>query len=94
LDNENIISKIHISVGGVAAIPKYLFEASAFLKNKKLSSTVLNDFFEIVNKEVSPISDARGTAAYKRLLTRQLILAHFITFFGPIEPLTNQLLKN
>lgn len=94
LDKEEIISDIHISVGGVAAIPKYLFEASAFLKNKKLSDEVLNDFFKIVNKEVSPISDARGTAEYKRLLVRQLILAHFIEFFGAIEPITNKLLKN
>jgi xanthine dehydrogenase small subunit len=31
--------------------------------------------------EVAPISDARGTAAYKRLLLRQLVLAHFIEMF-------------
>jgi len=31
--------------------------------------------------EISPISDARGTAAYKRLLLGQLIKAHFLTIF-------------
>ena len=31
--------------------------------------------------EISPISDARGTAEYKRLLLRQLIFAHFILLF-------------
>jgi xanthine dehydrogenase iron-sulfur cluster and FAD-binding subunit A len=30
-----------------------------------------------MNTEIAPISDARGTADYKRLLLRQLFLAHF-----------------
>jgi hypothetical protein len=28
-------------------------------------------------RETSPIDDVRGSAAYKRLLLRQLVLAHF-----------------
>ena len=91
LNQEETISEIHISAGGVGPIPKYLLEASTFLKNKKLSVEVLNDFFKIVNNEISPISDARGTAEYKRLLLRQLILAHFVEFFGAIEPITKML---
>jgi xanthine dehydrogenase small subunit len=31
-----------------------------------------------MNDEIAPISDARGTKEYKRLLLRQLFLAHFI----------------
>jgi xanthine dehydrogenase small subunit len=31
--------------------------------------------------EISPISDVRGSADYKRLLLGQLILAHFVTLF-------------
>ncbi|MFK8008565.1 MAG: FAD binding domain-containing protein [Saprospiraceae bacterium] len=91
LNKEGEISIIHISAGGVGPIPKYLFESAGFLKNKKLTDEVLNDFFKIVNQEISPISDARGTAEYKRLLLRQLILTHFIEFFGVIEPITKML---
>jgi xanthine dehydrogenase small subunit len=32
--------------------------------------------------EVTPISDVRGTAGYKRLLLGQLVLAHFSVLFG------------
>lgn len=91
LNKDKTISEIHISAGGVGPIPKYLLESSSFLKNKKLSDEVLNDFFKIVNREISPISDARGTAAYKRLLLRQLILAHFLKFFGAIDSITKML---
>jgi len=91
LNKDKTIATIHLSAGGVGPIPKYLLKSCIFLKNKKLSDTVLNDFFEIVNQEVSPISDARGTAEYKRLLLRQLILAHFIEFFGATEPITKML---
>ena len=31
--------------------------------------------------EISPISDARGSAEYKKLLLRQLLFAHFIKLF-------------
>jgi len=91
LSEDKTISAIHLSAGGVGPIPKYLFKSSVFLKNKKLSDIDLNDFFKMVNQEISPISDARGAADYKRLLLRQLILAHFIEFFGAIEPITKML---
>jgi xanthine dehydrogenase small subunit len=35
---------------------------------------------EVMQTEISPISDVRGTADYKRLLLRQLLLAHFLKF--------------
>jgi xanthine dehydrogenase small subunit len=91
INEEGTIANAHISAGGVAPIPKYLFESSSFLKNKNLDAFVLRGFFKIVNEEVAPISDARGTAAYKRLLLRQLILSHFIKFFGATEPITKML---
>ncbi|MFL6373746.1 MAG: hypothetical protein ACJ73D_03665, partial [Pyrinomonadaceae bacterium] len=37
---------------------------------------------EIMQTEISPISDVRGTADYKRLLLRQLFRAHFVELFG------------
>lgn len=80
-ENGTILSA-HISAGGVAAIPKYLHRSSVFLKGKKLDEATLKEFLDVLNSEVSPISDARGTAAYKRLLLRQLVLAHFVEFFG------------
>ncbi|MBT5115607.1 MAG: (2Fe-2S)-binding protein, partial [Candidatus Marinimicrobia bacterium] len=36
---------------------------------------------DVLQREISPISDVRGSADYKRLLLRQLFYAHFIKLF-------------
>lgn len=73
----NTIKQIHLSAGGVFAYPKYLNNTCNYLLNKKIDDKVLQEAVAIMQQEVSPISDARGTAEYKRLLLRQLFLAHF-----------------
>lgn len=78
---DNKIIKAHIAVGGVAAIPKYLPKTSAFLQAKKLTKEVVLAAQELLQAEIAPISDIRGSATYKRLLARQLFYAHFIKLF-------------
>jgi len=75
------ISEAHVSIGGVAAIPKYLHETSAFLVDKPLTLDTIIEANQILQNEISPISDVRGTTDYKRLLGRQLFFAHFTTLF-------------
>ncbi|MBI1781907.1 MAG: FAD binding domain-containing protein [Sphingobacteriales bacterium] len=77
LDEKGDIEELHLSAGGVAPYPKYLSNTIAFLKGKKPTSSVLKEAIQVMNDEITPISDARGTADYKRLLLRQLFLAHF-----------------
>jgi xanthine dehydrogenase small subunit len=77
LNDDGIINEIHLSAGGVAPFPKYLKETVSFLKGKKINAENLKAAIEIMNTEIAPISDARGTKEYKRLLLRQLFLAHF-----------------
>ncbi len=76
-DDAGIITEIHLSAGGVAPFPKYLGNTAEYLKGKEINVTNLKAAVEIMNAEVAPISDARGTKEYKRLLLRQLFLAHF-----------------
>lgn len=71
----------HLSAGGVGPVPFYLAQTSAYLKGKPIDEKIIEEAIAIAKKEVSPISDARGTAAYKRFLLGQLIKAHFITLF-------------
>ncbi len=75
------ISNSHISAGGVGPIPLYLQNTCTFLKEKKLTNEIIKSANNILQSEISPISDVRGTADYKRLLLRQLFYAHFITLF-------------
>ncbi|NNC49732.1 MAG: 2Fe-2S iron-sulfur cluster binding domain-containing protein [Flaviramulus sp.] len=80
VENETIL-EAHVSIGGVAAIPKYLQETSAFLKGKLLTTQTIIDANQILQKEIAPISDVRGSSDYKRLLARQLFFAHFTELF-------------
>ena len=75
------IREAHVSAGGVAPIPKYLTNTSAFLAGKLISKDTVRSAITVMNEEIAPISDARGTADYKRLLLRQLFFAHFMELF-------------
>ncbi|NHM07108.1 2Fe-2S iron-sulfur cluster binding domain-containing protein [Flavobacterium sp. CYK-4] len=82
LKTENqIITEANVSMGGVGPIPKYLAKTSEFLKGKSIATETLKSAEVILQTEISPISDARGTESYKRLLGRQLFFAHFIELF-------------
>lgn len=75
------IREAHVSAGGVAPIPKYLADTSAFLEGNTVSQETVRAATNVMNEEVAPIRDARGTADYKRLLLRQLFFAHFMQLF-------------
>jgi xanthine dehydrogenase small subunit len=70
-----------ISAGGVGPIPMLLKATSAYLSRKSINENSLEEAIEIAQTEISPISDTRGSAEYKRLLLGQLIKAHFITLY-------------
>ena len=75
---DEIIIEAGLAAGGVAPVPLYLVKSSAFLKGKIISAQLVEELLLIVQSEISPISDVRGTETYKRLLLQQLIKAHFI----------------
>ena len=76
------IADAHVAVGGVAPTPLYLKEMSAFLRGKVVNEETITGANKIMQSEISPISDVRGTAYYKRLLLRQLFRAHFVELFS------------
>ena len=76
-----LITHAGLSAGGVGPVPLYLSNTSAFLKDKKVTEEIIDEAIAIAQSEISPISDARGSEDYKRLLLSQLIKAHFITLF-------------
>jgi len=79
--NGDIISEAHCSIGGVGPIPKYLTLTSAFLTGKAITAKMVKEAEKLLQTELAPISDARGTIEYKRLLARQLFFSHFIALF-------------
>ncbi|HEX8462662.1 MAG TPA: FAD binding domain-containing protein, partial [Segetibacter sp.] len=81
----HLITDAGISAGGVGPIPMFLERTTAYLKGKEISEDLVFDLIEIAQTEISPISDARGTEEYKRLLLSQLIKAHFLTLFPVLK---------
>jgi len=80
VEDEKVIS-CGLSIGGVAPIPLFLKETSAFLEGKTLNTETIKSALKIIDKEISPISDVRGSAEYKRLLAKQLFKGHFMKLF-------------
>jgi xanthine dehydrogenase small subunit len=79
--NDGIMVRVHLSAGGVTPIPLYLSGATGYLMGRKPDVESVRKAASIAQSEISPISDMRGSAEYKRLLLRQLIYSHFITLF-------------
>jgi xanthine dehydrogenase small subunit len=74
-----VVSSVRLSAGGVGPVPMLLKSTMAYLTGKKINEIVVAEAIQIAWKEISPISDTRGSAEYKRLLLGQLIKAHFIS---------------
>lgn len=87
----NTIVNASIAFGGVGPIPMYLPKTSQFMEGKEISEDLILQANEMAQTEISPISDTRGSSEYKRLLVRQLIIAHFRTLFPTL--LIDKLIK-
>lgn len=84
---EGVIINADISAGGVGPVPIYLEKTSGFLHGKTLSPRLIGDSLQVMQTEIAPISDARGSEQYKRFLLGQLMKAHFISLCaGEIKP--------
>lgn len=76
------IIDIRLSAGGVFQYPLFLKKTSAFLCAKEPTKKIIEEALEIINSEIAPISDIRGSMEYKKLLLRHLVLMHISHFFG------------
>jgi len=71
-----------LSAGGVAPVPLALVQTERLLVGRPPDAATAWAAASCAAREASPIDDVRGSAAYKRLLLRQLVLAHFQVLFG------------
>jgi len=78
---DGVIQEIGVAMGGVAPVPLFMNETARFLTGRNVSVETVQGAILIAQSEVAPISDVRGSAEYKRLLVRQLLMAHFIQLF-------------
>jgi xanthine dehydrogenase small subunit len=78
----DVIEEAGLAAGGVAPIPLALTETSRVVVGRPLGRETLALAVATAQEEISPISDIRGSADYKRLLVRNLLVAHFTKAAG------------
>jgi xanthine dehydrogenase small subunit len=64
---------IRLAVGGVAAIPMRLKETENYIKRTGTEPAAVIEAVQRAMAEVKPVSDLRGTSAYRRILLRNLL---------------------
>ena len=62
------IQDFRIALGGVAATPIRLAKTEKFLNGAKLDASTVERAAELVQSEIEPLSDVRGSAAFRRVL--------------------------
>ena len=79
--DDAVIREMALTMGGVAPIPLFLKATCRYFQGKLVCRETIEGAYPLVHREISPISDIRGSAEYKRLLARQLLIAHFVKLF-------------
>jgi len=79
-----------LAAGGVAPIPMQLPQTADYLCGREPTAETAIMAADVARSEITPISDVRGSAEYKRLLLGQLILAHFNVLFDVEEGLVKE----
>ena len=80
-EQEGTIADLGLAVGGVAPVPLELTETAAAVGGRPIDAQTVEHAASVAAREISPISDVRGSADYKRLLVRQLLIASFVELF-------------
>ena len=73
---EGVAETFTLAVGGVAPVPLLARRTSAFLAGRALDATTVHEAARVLDAEIAPIDDVRGSAAYKRELARRVLFAH------------------
>lgn len=81
------IVQARLAAGGVAPIPLLLAATGRFLEGKEPTGDTLRGAMAVAAGEISPISDVRGTAGYKKRLLNRLLAAHLLTLAPGCIPL-------
>lgn len=70
---ESHFEQIFIAIGSVAPTPIRAVKTDLFLQGQKLTGGVIKEAARIIQDDISPITDIRGTAAYRRKLVANLL---------------------
>ena len=73
LDNSKALNDVQIVYGGVGPVVKTLTEVSDYLNGKKVETQVLDHARSLVDKNITPIGDVRGSEKFRRIVSKNLM---------------------
>lgn len=73
----NKISDFAVALGGVAANTVRLTKLEEFVKGKQIEKALFIESGEIINKEITPLSDVRGSDSYRMTLAKNIMLKFY-----------------
>jgi len=82
--NNGAFDSVGLALGGVAPIPFTARRTIAWLREKPLTKETFLGSMKVLQEEISPIDDVRGSAEYKRRLASALMADHYLHCFSDI----------
>lgn len=71
-DRDGVMRRVRLAYGGVAAIPLRAIEAEALVEGSRVAGDTLHRMREALSRTLKPMSDHRGSAAYRLRLSQSL----------------------
>lgn len=68
------VERARVAFGGVAAVPLRLKKTEAALEGKPLGQASIREAVKALQQEITPLSDLRGSEAFRRVLAETLFL--------------------
>jgi xanthine dehydrogenase small subunit len=79
------IEDIHIAYGGVGPMIVRLHKTESHLRGNDVSERIFEAAREIVVREITPISDVRGSAEYRNKLAANILLKLYFELSADIQ---------
>jgi carbon-monoxide dehydrogenase medium subunit len=80
-----VCSGIRIVIGGSTPTPAFARRAEEFLEGKRITREILEEAADLVAGNISPVSDFRGSAEYRREMVRIVARRTLVSVFGLIS---------
>jgi xanthine dehydrogenase small subunit len=84
-----VVDDIRLAFGGVGPMVLRLPKTEAMLRGQEPTLELFEQAGEIARQEVMPITDVRGTAEYRRMLSENILAKFWHESFGEKELATN-----
>jgi xanthine dehydrogenase small subunit len=83
LDPQGAVSTLRLAYGGVAATPVRALHTERRLQGQPWNEATVRQALDHLEQDFAPISDHRGSARYRRLLARNLLLGFVLESASP-----------